>query len=141
MPQTHPSSSGKTSLESLVIEPMDSVASSLGLPVKMCRSSQQGEHGRTLVVCLAPKEQSHGGSSTPNISDWPNDAGVCLLSQVLEPAASIHARFYLSSKACAGILRRAAKRGKVLPIQLHRALIGVVQGSVEPEISGDRIPL
>jgi DNA-binding NarL/FixJ family response regulator len=31
-------------------------------------------------------------------------------------------RFFLSSTACAGILRRAAKRGRVLPEALARAL-------------------
>jgi hypothetical protein len=37
-------------------------------------------------------------------------------------------RFYLSSKACAGILRRAEKRGKELPEQLQRALEAVASG-------------
>jgi hypothetical protein len=31
-------------------------------------------------------------------------------------------RFYLSPKACAGILRRAARRGKDLPPMLKKAL-------------------
>jgi hypothetical protein len=34
-------------------------------------------------------------------------------------------RFYLSPKACAGILRRAEKRGKELPAALDRALRAV----------------
>jgi site-specific DNA-cytosine methylase len=60
----------------------------------------------------------------PNISDWPNDAAVCSLSQVLE-TTSIPQRFFLSSTACAGILRRADKRGKSLPPSLHAALLAV----------------
>jgi hypothetical protein len=75
---------------------------------------------------MVPKEQSRGESSTPNISEWPNDAVVCSLSQVLEQT-SIPQRFFLSSKACAGILRRAEKRGKVLPPQLQDALTAVAQ--------------
>jgi hypothetical protein len=84
-------------------------------PVAMWQS------GQTLVLLLAPAAQSHGDSSMPNISIWPNDARVCLLSQVLE-TISIPLRYFLSSKACAGILRRAEKRGKKLPAMLYAAL-------------------
>jgi hypothetical protein len=62
----------------------------------------------------------------PNISAWPNDAAVCSLSQVLE-TGSIPQRFFLSAKACAGILRRAEKRGKELPMPLRIALTAVAQ--------------
>jgi hypothetical protein len=75
---------------------------------------------------MDPREQSRGASSTPNISDWPNDASVCSLSQVLEQT-SIPQRFFLSSKACAGILRRAEKRGKELPTPLRIALTEVAR--------------
>ena len=57
----------------------------------------------------------------PNISAWPNDAAVCSLSQVLEQG-SIPQRYFLSATACAGILRRAEKRGKTLPSALLSAL-------------------
>ena len=66
----------------------------------------------------------HGGFSTLNISEWPNDAAVCSLSQILE-TGPIPQRFFLSAKACQGILRRAEKRGKELPEQLARALKAV----------------
>ena len=52
------------------------------------------------------------------------DEGVCSLSDILE-AGAVPQRFYLSPKACAGNLRRAAKRGKALPLQLRRALEAV----------------
>jgi hypothetical protein len=55
-------------------------------------------------------------------------AVVCSLSDILEPPRSIPERFYLTAKACAGILRRAEKRGKDLPPRLQRAL-AVVAGS------------
>jgi hypothetical protein len=96
-----------------------------GLPEKMSRWSHQGENGRTLVRCLDPSAQSLGGPWTPNISDWPNDAAVCSLSQVLETGL-IPQRFFLSGTACAGILRRAEKRGKQLPPPLMLALKAVV---------------
>src|SRR5690606_39853529 len=100
---------------------MPSAAFLQGLPEKMSHCSRQGKDGRTLVLCLDPKEQSHGGFSTPNISEWPNAAVVCSLSQVLE-TGSIPQRYFLSSTACAGILRRAEKRGKKLPAMLEQAL-------------------
>ena len=46
------------------------------------------------------------------------------LVEVLE-TENIPERFYLTPKACAGILRRAEKRGKVLPPTLARALAAV----------------
>lgn len=57
----------------------------------------------------------------PNISDWPNDAAVCSLLHVLE-AEPIPEKYFLSSTACAGILRRADKRGRTLPAALRKAL-------------------
>jgi hypothetical protein len=60
------------------------------------------------------------------------------LSQVLEQT-SIPQRFFLSSTACAGILRRAEKRGKPLPTQLHHALQAVAGALNVPETPEDKI--
>ena len=129
---SQPSSSGKTSPESYRPKTMRSGAFWLGLPEKMTRFSRQGgASGQTLVLCMDPKGQSLGGPWTPNISEWPNDADVCSLSQVLE-TTSIPPRFFLSSTACAGILRRAEKRGKQLPPPLMHALKAVAS----PEQTG-----
>ena len=57
-----------------------------------------------------------------------------LLHEVLEIGPADH-RFFLSPKACAGILRRAEKRGKALPTLLHRALAQVAEG-----LSGEETP-
>ena len=72
-----------------------------------------------------------GESWTHNTSEWNHtlvpsrsDGGVCSLSDILETGDHL-SRFSLSPRACAGILRRAAKRGKDLPEQLERALRGV----------------
>ena len=136
-------SSGKMSPASYPSKTTPSAAFLLDLPEKMIHSSHQGANGRTQVVCMVPKEQWRGESSTPNISEWPNDADVCSLSQVLE-TTSIPQRFFLSSTACAGILRRAEKRGKSLPPSLQAALQAVASGqtstltadcSVSPEPS------
>ena len=116
----------KTCLESSPTRPTHSEILSEVFPAKMYRWNRQGENGRTVVLCLDPKEQSRGGSKTPNTTDWPNDAAVCSLSQVLE-TGSIPPRYFLSGKACAGILRRAALRGKTLPPLLESALRLVVE--------------
>ena len=63
--------------------------------------------------------------------------GVCSLSDVLEREV-VPPRYFLSPKACAGILRRAEKRGKALPEMLHRALLAVVEGSSEQENPEDK---
>jgi hypothetical protein len=64
------------------------------------------------------------GFLTLNISDWPSDASVCSLSEVLE-VGPVPPRYFLSAKACQGILRRAEKRGKRLPPSLADALLAV----------------
>jgi len=55
-----------------------------------------------------------------NSGEWRRDAAVCSLSDILE--ASPDPKYSLSPKACAGILRRAAKRGRELPHSLKSAL-------------------
>jgi hypothetical protein len=71
---------------------------------------------------------SHIGCLTLSISEFPNDADVSLLSDVLE-TGKLQQKFYLSGKACAGILRRAEKRGKKLPGLLQAALETTVKES------------
>ena len=56
-----------------------------------------------------------------NISEWPSDGAACSLSDILE-TGDLPLRYFLSAKACAGILRRAEKRGKKLPQLLMSAL-------------------
>jgi len=73
---------------------------------------------------------SHTGCLTLSISEWPKDASVCSLSDILE-TGTVPQRFFLSSTACKGILRRAEKRGKELPPQLLTALRSVAQGTTE----------
>jgi hypothetical protein len=51
--------------------------------------------------------------------------GVSSLSDVLE-TQQVPQRFYLSQKACSGILRRAERLGKELPSMLRKALEAVV---------------
>lgn len=64
---------------------------------------------------------SSGQCLTRNGSEWRSGAVACLLSSTLE-SGPVESRYYLSATACAGILRRAEKRGKTLPGQLETAL-------------------
>lgn len=61
-----------------------------------------------------------GESSTLNTGVCPRVERGSSLWQILEPHP--HRKYFLSRKACLGILRRARKRGKVLPAPLHLAL-------------------
>ena len=61
-----------------------------------------------------------GESSTLNTGVSPRVARGSSLWQILEPHP--HRKYFLSRKACLGILRRARKRGKVLPATLKLAL-------------------
>lgn len=63
---------------------------------------------------------SLGAYSTHSFGECPSVAVESRLSQILEDTP--HPKYYLSAKACAGILRRAEKRGKPLPPKLKEAL-------------------
>lgn len=67
---------------------------------------------------------THNGSELPSAVEG---SSACSLASILEP------KYFLSQKACAGILRRAEKRGKDLPTALRRALAQVAGVSREPE--------
>ena len=77
-------------------------------------------------------------SWTRSMCEWtdtlvpsPSDDGVCSLSHVLEDSRDVPERFYLSPKACAGILRRAERRGKTLPPLLLAALKSAARSPME----------
>ena len=72
-----------------------------------------------------------GACTTPNISEQHSGAGACFLSQILEERAP--EKYSLSPKACTGILRRAARRGKALPPMLLAALEQQASGLTAPE--------
>ena len=78
-------------------------------------------------------------SWTHNSLEFPSDAAVYSLSDILE-TGTVPRRFFLSATACKGILRRAEKRGKALPIQLRLALEQVAGDSSGPEIPEETMP-
>ena len=90
-------------------------------------SSTYRQTGGQIPVLLPAREGlSSGQLWTRNSSEWRSGAVVCSLSETLE-TGEVDRRFFLSSRACQGILRRAEKRQKTLPEQLANALSMVAQ--------------
>ena len=97
---------GKTSQE-LSLQTMEEI---------LQRSSMKwGKQGRISANTLC---WMHSFSESPNAED----AFSSSLAGILQPPQSVPIRYYLSPKACQGILRRANRRGKVLPERLQKAL-------------------
>lgn len=61
-----------------------------------------------------------GGYTTRSFGECPSADVVSRLSWILEDI--VHPKYFLSVKACRGVLARAAGRGKPLPDVLYRAL-------------------
>ncbi len=68
----------------------------------------------------------HTELSMRGILEFPNAEEESTLSQILE--VNVPLKYYLSQKACQGILRRAGSRGKELPPMLKQALEMQAQG-------------
>ena len=71
----------------------------------------------------------HGEFSTHDGSEYLNEENVSRLSQILED--EVPQKYYLSKKACEGILRRSETRGKPLPPILKQALEQQMEDSNE----------
>lgn len=67
----------------------------------------------------------HGDNLTLNIGESPSVENESLLSQILEANAPL--KYYLSERACQGILTRASRRGKALPDLLKTALLEMIE--------------
>ena len=91
--------------------------------------SQGTESGKTSASYKAstPPIPSLGGCLTLNISEFHSAAVACSLSDALEPTGDVPARYFLSDTACKGILLRAKRREKNLPVALTQALQGTMQ--------------
>ena len=63
---------------------------------------------------------SHGESLMRVAGEFPREENASTLSQILQD--NVPKKYYLSPKACQGILRRASERGKELPAVLKKAL-------------------
>lgn len=98
------------------------------------RSSKSQSRTPYLCLCLTRENGQNAECSTmrwvdgPLLGDYtmqgfgesPSVVAESHLSQILE--VSPQEKYYLSGKACAGILNRANKRGKELPVELETSL-------------------
>ena len=100
---------------------------------KSSKASSASRTNRQMFLCLKAPDGclpvrswetiilSPGESSMPRrVGESHKDGNAYLLSSILMD--NVPERYSLSPKACQGILRRAAKRGKELPEVLKRAL-------------------
>ena len=67
----------------------------------------------------------HGDSSMLNTGECPNVVKESRLSWILED--NVPQKYYLSARACQGILTRASRRGKALPELLKNALLEMIE--------------
>ena len=120
--------SGKTSLEhsAQTEEPISKQSSrrlpksqSQTLPMCLCLRTESGTNPAASTMSWADG-QLLGEFTMHSFGEYPREENASHLSQILEDSA--HQRFYLSARACQGILNRAAKRGKGLPEVLKQAL-------------------
>ena len=65
-----------------------------------------------------------------SFGECPREENVSRLSAILEDTP--HPKYYLSAKACAGILQRAERRGKELPEPLKQALLMQSPSTTKP---------
>ena len=80
------------------------------------------EDGRQPEWFNAQSVKLHGEHLTLNFGEYPNEERESSLSQILQQPTDVPEKYYLSSRACQGILNRAEKRGKELPAPLKKAL-------------------
>ena len=78
------------------------------------------KNGTTQEKSWVTVTPSHGERWTRNTSMCHSEGRDVFLSEILE--VQVPPKYYLSQKACLGILRRAAARGKNLPPLLKKAL-------------------
>ena len=113
---------------------LDLLGPSLKTSLAYCRKTEDGR----LAPCSGRWMNSGMGGPTEfltlNTSEWPSDAEECSLSDTLEANGDMPQRYFLSSRACEGILRRAQNTGKTLPPEVQTAL--EVQAQSGPEKQG-----
>lgn len=82
------------------------------------RKPTESNAGPSLAVSWETRVLSHGEDSTLNIGESPRDASEC--SSILED--NVPLKYYLSERACLGILRRSEEKGKPLDPLLKAVL-------------------
>ena len=118
-------------LPSSIVEFLTSLSQS-GFCGKTSQASSVVVEDGILVPSLGRWRNSGMGSPTElwtlNTLEYPSAAVASSLSDILE-TGDVPQQYFLSATACQGILRRAEKRGKVLPSMLEKALRSTAQQS------------
>lgn len=104
-----------------VLEELQKICGGGGTLLCLCLKA---ESGPTPERSWQTVSVSHGVCLTRNTGESPSDAAESTLSQILQE--NTPEKYYLSAKACQGILRRAERRGKELPTILREALEEVI---------------
>ena len=86
-------------------------------PTFQCLIAEDGQQPEWLE---AGGEVRLGECWTLNIGEYPSEENASTLFTVLE--MTVPDKYYLSAKACSGIMRRAEQRGRTLPPVLEEAL-------------------
>ena len=115
--RTCPEPSAPTEAKTSGASSNSSAKSKIVVPLYLCL---QKENGQTPDLSWGTGIPSDGESSMPNFGAYPKDVEESTLSQILQ--AGVPERYYLSAKACKGILRKCAAHGKELPEILKAAL-------------------
>lgn len=106
------------------------------------RRSSKRRDQKPLFLCLkgngllpepswATDSQSLGRCSTLSTQEFLNGGRESTLSQILEE--NVPTKYWVTARAAEGILRRASRRGKLLPGILEEALVEVIALSTTPE--------
>ena len=118
---------GKMSQESSATKPEPLAVSLERLPVIMRPSYLTTASGEKVGWSSEQDGEWRGSLSMPNTLGWPKeDGGFGLLPSLPKLSSVIQqnvpAKYLLSGRACAGILRRSVTRGKTLPPLLEQVL-------------------
>ena len=89
------------------------------LPMCLCLKTEDGLKPDASMMTWAVGRLL-GEYTMHSFGEYPNEERESHLSQILQDFAP--PKYYLSEKACQGILNRAEKRGKALPEPLRKAL-------------------
>lgn len=106
---------------------------------KPCWKSLQAQPRRGVLLFLSLQKASGAKQATLkeingalrgeplmlNFGECPNEERESRLSWILED--NVPEKYYLSVRACEGILNRASRRGKALPEILHTALLDMIE--------------
>lgn len=100
------------------------------------KTSQDGNAGREQELSWEIIPLSLGEDLTLRVGEFPKDASVSSLSSILED--NVPDGYFLSVRACEGILRRSGERGKPLDPLLKQALLNTIafsQSKITPKTS------